>query len=69
VKAANSIDESRELQKTYLPGNAAIVRIADAVRVKGGSGYGAGERERGVVESHRLSGLLSRIATTKRRAK
>jgi hypothetical protein len=35
AKAANSIDQNRELEKTYLPNQAAVVRIADAARVKG----------------------------------
>jgi hypothetical protein len=35
AKAANSTDQNRELQNTYLPHNAAVVRIADAARVKG----------------------------------
>ena len=35
LKMANSIDENRELQKTYLPNQLAVVRLADAGRVKG----------------------------------
>lgn len=35
AKAANSIDQNKELEKTYLPNQAAVVRIADAARVKG----------------------------------
>jgi hypothetical protein len=35
AKMANSIDQNRELQKTYLPHNATLVRLADAARAKG----------------------------------
>ena len=35
AKMANPIDENRELQKTYLPNQVAVVRLADAGRVKG----------------------------------
>jgi hypothetical protein len=35
AKAAHSIDQNRELEKTYLPNQAAVVRIADEARVKG----------------------------------
>jgi hypothetical protein len=34
-KMANSIDQSRELQETYLPHQAAVVRLADAARGRG----------------------------------
>jgi hypothetical protein len=34
-KMANTIDQSRELQATYLPGQTAVVKLADAARVKG----------------------------------
>jgi hypothetical protein len=34
-KMANTIDTSRELQNTYLPKNAAVVRLADAARTRG----------------------------------
>jgi len=34
-KMANTIDQSRELQRTYLPHQAAVVRMADAARLKG----------------------------------
>ena len=35
AKMANSIDESRELQQTYLPHQAAVVRLADEARARG----------------------------------
>jgi hypothetical protein len=35
AKMANSIDQNRELQKTYLPHNATLVRLADAARARG----------------------------------
>lgn len=34
-KMANTIDQSRELQRTYLPHQAAVVRMADEARVRG----------------------------------
>lgn len=34
-KMANTIDQNKELQATYLPHNAAVVRLADAGRLKG----------------------------------
>lgn len=37
AKMANSIDQNRELQKTYLPHNATLVRLADAARARGRS--------------------------------
>lgn len=36
-KMANSIDSNRELQATYLPHNATLVRLADAARARGRS--------------------------------
>lgn len=35
AKAANSMDTNEALKKTYLPGQTAVVRLADADRVKG----------------------------------
>lgn len=35
AKMGNTIEESRALQQTYLPHQAAVVRLADAARVKG----------------------------------
>jgi len=35
AKMGNTIDESRELQQTYLPAQAAVVRLADAARARG----------------------------------
>lgn len=37
AKMANSIDESRELQATYLPAQTAVVRLADEARTRGRS--------------------------------
>lgn len=37
AKMANSIDENRELQTTYLPHQAAVVRLADEARARGRS--------------------------------
>lgn len=34
-KMANSIDSTKELQRTYLLNNAAVVRLADAARPEG----------------------------------
>lgn len=36
-KMANSIDQNKELQATYLPHNATLVRLADAARARGRS--------------------------------
>src|SRR6185369_3263300 len=36
-KMANTIDQNKELQATYLPHNATLVRLADAARTKGRS--------------------------------
>jgi hypothetical protein len=36
-KMANTIDQSKELQATYTPHNATLVRIADAARARGRS--------------------------------
>jgi hypothetical protein len=36
-KMANTIDQNKELQATYLPNNATLVRIADAARARGRS--------------------------------
>jgi hypothetical protein len=35
AKMGNTIDESRELQKTYLPNQVAVVRMVDEARVIG----------------------------------
>jgi len=35
AKMANGIDQNRELQKTYLPTNAKLVRLADEARLRG----------------------------------
>jgi hypothetical protein len=43
-KMANTIDTSRALQATYLPKNAAVVRLADAARTRG-RGRLRGERK------------------------
>jgi hypothetical protein len=32
---ANTIDHNKELQATYLPNNASLVRLADAARARG----------------------------------
>jgi hypothetical protein len=32
---ANTIDQNKELQATYLPNSAAVVRLADEARVRG----------------------------------
>jgi hypothetical protein len=37
AKMANTIDQNKELQATYLPHNATLVRIADAARARGRS--------------------------------
>jgi hypothetical protein len=34
-KMANTIDQNKELQATYLPHNAAVVRLADQGRLNG----------------------------------
>lgn len=50
-KMANTIDKSRELQETYAPHQSAVVRMADAARVRGhgvlrrgGAGNGPGSK-------------------------
>lgn len=48
-KMSNSIDTSRDLQETYVPHQSAVVRIADAARVRGrvvlrGDGNGSGTK-------------------------
>jgi hypothetical protein len=37
AKMANTIDDSREPQQTYLPNQAAVVRLADEARARGRS--------------------------------
>jgi hypothetical protein len=44
AKMANTIDESRELQQTYLPHQAAVVRLADEARARGRIVLGGGKK-------------------------
>jgi hypothetical protein len=37
AKMANTIDQNKDLQATYLPHQAAVVRLADAARAQGRS--------------------------------